>query len=70
MENEGSEKMQQITKLRGKISISWAGNYYVIKNQPPDLKRADAASVAHKRWNKVKNCGLVKLRSKCEELLR
>lgn len=51
--NKGSETTQQITKLRGKIWIGWAGNY-VTKNQPPDLKLADVASVAHKRLNKVK----------------
>lgn len=66
METKGSETMQQITKLRGKIWIGWAGDYYVIKKQPPDLKLADAAWAAHKRLNKAKNGA--RHTSKCEEL--
>lgn len=64
----GAKDSETITKLSGKIWISWAGNCYVIKKQSPDLKLADAASVAHKRLNKVKKCGLARLKSKCEEL--
>lgn len=68
VETKGSETVLQITKLRAKIWINWAGNCFVIKKQPPDLKLADAASVAHKRLNEVKNYGLSRLTSKCEEL--
>lgn len=67
-ETKGSETMQQITKLRCKVWISWAGNYCVIKNQSLELKLADAALLTHKRLNKVKNCGLARLISKCDEL--